>query len=41
MIKQFLGGIGLVGCSILLVLGLVFGGGAVYIVYLNTIYTAL
>lgn len=37
MFKDIVGGIGLLGCLAILVLGLVFGGGAVYIVYLNTI----
>jgi hypothetical protein len=39
-IKEFLSGLGMVGCSLLLAVGVVFASGALYVVYLNTLGVA-
>jgi len=39
-IKEFLSGLGMVGCSLIILAGVVFASGALYIVYLNTLGVA-
>jgi len=39
-IREFIAGIGMVGCSLILLVGVVFAGGALYVVYLNTLGVA-
>lgn len=39
-LKEFVAGIGMVGCSLILLVGVVFAGGALYVVYLNTLGVA-
>jgi hypothetical protein len=39
-IKDFLGGLGMIGCSLILIVGVIFASGALYIVYLNTLGVA-
>lgn len=40
MIKSFIESVGMVGCAIILIVGVVFASGALYIVYLNTLGVA-
>jgi hypothetical protein len=38
--KEFLSGLGMVGCSLLILVAVVFASGALYVVYLNTLGVA-
>lgn len=40
MIKSFAEAIGTVGCAIVVLIAVIFGGGAMYVVYLNTLGVA-